>query len=78
MKVQFRRTYFGPDGNRYRPGIEHEVPDSWEKQLPSSATVIEPEPKKKKASDPDEAHKSGGVTATASAAAGASSKGTKL
>lgn len=29
MKVKFNRMFFGPDGNRYKAGIWHTVPDGW-------------------------------------------------
>lgn len=29
ITVKFAKTYFGPDGNRYRPGIEHDVSEEW-------------------------------------------------
>ncbi len=77
MKVIFRRNYFGPNGSRHRPGVEYDVPDSWKAQLPKSATIVDEEkkPAKKAASVEDD---DAPVKATASAAAGASSKGTKL
>ena len=46
MKVKFRKLWFGPDGFRYRPGIQ-DVPSSMEGVLPSSAEILkEPAPAK--------------------------------
>jgi hypothetical protein len=53
MKVKLKQNWFGPDGKRYRKG-EVEMPDSFEKLLPKSASIVEeeapePKPKAKKA-----------------------------
>lgn len=39
MRVRFKNIYFGKDGNRYRPGRWHEVPDSWRDILPRGAEI---------------------------------------
>lgn len=41
MLVKFKRTYFGPDGYRYRKGVILTVPDAFKTHLPKGAEVIE-------------------------------------
>lgn len=44
MQVSLRRKWFAPDGSLYEPSDNpHTFPDAWEKQLPSTAKVVEAE-----------------------------------
>jgi len=44
MRVTFKNLFFGPDGNRYKKDIEHELPDDWKNRLPKGAKVREDAP----------------------------------
>lgn len=58
MKVNLKRNWFGPNQMRFRVrNNPHEMPDDWEKLLPSDAQVVgadppEEEPKASKAKKP--------------------------
>lgn len=39
-QVKFAKTWFGPDGFRYRAGVQ-EVPSKYLELIPSSASVVE-------------------------------------
>jgi len=39
MRVLFSKKYFGPNGQRFRPGLWYTVPDSWADRLPSGTKV---------------------------------------
>ena len=41
MKITLARNWFGPDGTLRKTRVQHDVPDSWEKQLPPGAKKSE-------------------------------------
>lgn len=42
MKVRFFKTWFGPGGRRFRPGI-HDVPNEMVEAIPASAEIVDGE-----------------------------------
>lgn len=55
MKVELKRPWFGPDGSRRQPGIHDDIPQVWEKLLPSTAKVLSEAVVEKPAAEPKSA-----------------------
>jgi hypothetical protein len=52
MKVKLQNQWFGPDGFRYREGVQ-DVPSAFKDKLPATAEILE----EAKADDEDDAPK---------------------